>query len=324
MIKKLIFILFLSISIFPKLSMAQYPTKEIKIISPFATGGNNDITARIIADSLSKKFNNSVVVENKTGASGMIGSNYVAKSAPDGYTLLVAANSLFIAPLITNSNLYDWKKEFIPIIGVQKIPNVIVVNADSKIKTFNDLLSIGADDNNLTFADAGAGTSPHICMEMIADKTKIKYTPVHYRGNSAAISDLLNNNVTAQIDQINGLTLSHIKAGKLRALAVTSDTRIDLLPDVPTIKELKIKHLEDFVFTTNTGVFAPSNMPDDIINKIADAIEDVLNDKDVIAKFKAVNAEIDKTKLLELKKSLIIEEEKIKPFIIERRNKFQP
>lgn len=305
------------------MSMAQFPESPIKIISPFVVGGNNDITARIIADALSNKMQIPVVVENKTGASGMIGSSFVAKSNPDGYTLLVAANSLFIAPLIHNSTMYNWKTDFTPIIGIQKIPNVIVVNANSKIETFNDLIKIGTTNNTLTFADAGLGTSPHICIEMIAEKTGINYSPVHYRGNPAAINDLLNNIVDAQIDQLSGLTLSHIKAGKLRALAVTSDTRMESLPDIPTIKELKIKNLENFVFTTDTSLFAPAKIPYDISLKLANAMEEILNDNAIIEKFKAMGATINKTKLLDLKKSLELEEEKISHLLINKNSNFQ-
>src|SRR5262245_49650845 len=218
-------------------AQAEYPDKPIRIMAPYAPGGNIDVTARIIADKLKDVLGVSVLVENKAGASGMIGSDSVARSAPDGYTLLVSANSLVDIPVIYGNAPYDWRTAFQPISHIQAVPGVVVVTPDSPIKSMADFIRIGRETpGKLSVAGSGVGTTNHIIIELLSDATTAKYTLVHYKGSGAASIDVIAGQVPVQVDQLNS-AIGHIKAGKLRPLAISSDKRVPELPDVPTIKE---------------------------------------------------------------------------------------
>jgi tripartite-type tricarboxylate transporter receptor subunit TctC len=268
---------------------AEYPDKPIRIMAPYAPGGNIDVTARIIADKLKDVLGVTVLVENKAGASGMIGSDIVARSAPDGYTLLVSANSLVAVPAIYGNAPYDWRTAFTPITHLQRVPAVLVVTPNSPIKTMADFIALGRD-GKFPVADSGVGTTNHLAIELIGEATGAKYTLVHYKGSGAATLDVIAGQVTAQVDQLNA-AFSHIKAGKLRAIAVSSDKRMPQLPDVPTMKESGMKGLENFTFSTFTGLFGPAKMPPDVVAKLNQAMVKVLKDPAVVQRFADLTAE---------------------------------
>ena len=268
---------------------AEYPDKPIRIMAPYAPGGNIDVTARIIADKLREVLGVTVLVENKAGASGMIGSDVVARAAPDGYTLLVSANSLVAVPAIYGNAPYDWRKAFTPISHIQRVPAVLIVTPSSPIKTMADFVALGRD-GKFAVADSGVGTTNHIALELIGEATGTKYTLVHYKGSGAATIDVIAGQVTAQVDQLNA-AIGHVKAGKLRAIAVSSDKRVPQLPDVPTMKESGVKGLETFTFATFTGLFGPANMPPDVVNKLNAAMVKVLKDPAVVKRFADLTAE---------------------------------
>ena len=268
---------------------AEYPDKPIRIMAPYAPGGNIDVTARIIADKLREVLGVTVLVENKAGASGMIGSDVVARAAPDGYTLLVSANSLVAVPAIYGNAPYDWRKAFTPISHIQRVPAVLIVTPSSPIKTMADFVALGRD-GKFAGADSGVGTTNHIALELIGEATGTKYTLVHYKGSGAATIDVIAGQVTAQVDQLNA-AIGHVKAGKLRAIAVSSDKRVPQLPDVPTMKESGVKGLETFTFATFTGLFGPANMPPDVVNKLNAAMVKVLKDPAVVKRFADLTAE---------------------------------
>ena len=203
---------------------AEFPDKPIRIMAPYAPGGNIDVTARIIAEKLKDILGVTVLVENKAGASGMIGSDVVARSAPDGYNLLVSANSLVAVPAIYGNAPYDWRTAFQPISHIQAVPAVLVVPPDSPIKTLADFIALGKD-GKFTVADSGVGTTNHIAIELLGEATGAKYTLVHYKGSGQAHLDLIAGQVPAQVDQVNA-AIGHIKAGKMRAIAVSSDKRV--------------------------------------------------------------------------------------------------
>ena len=229
-------------------ALAEFPDKPIRIMAPFAPGGNIDVTARIVADRLKDVLGVTVLVENKAGASGMIGSDVVARAAPDGYTSLVSANGLVAAPAIYGNAPYDWKTAFQPISQIQSVPAVIVVTPSSPIRTFAEFIKTGIDTpGSLSIADSGVGTTNHVLTELMSAAAGAKYTLVHYKGSGQATIDVVAGQVPAMVDQVNS-AIGHIKAGKLRPLAVTSDKRLAELPDVPTVKELGIKGLEDFSY----------------------------------------------------------------------------
>src|SRR5216683_7908163 len=243
---------------------AEYPDKPIRIMAPYAPGGNIDVTARIIADKLREVLSVTVLVENKAGASGMIGGDVVARSAPDGYNLMVSANSLVDIPVIYGNAPYDWKTAFQPISHIQAVPAVIVVTPDSPIKTLADFIQAGREQpGKLAIADSGVGTTNHIVIELLSEATGAKYTLVHYKGSGAASIDVIGGQVPAQVDQLNS-AIGHIKSGKLRAIAVTSLKRVPQLPDVPTMAETGVPGLENFAAITFTGLFAPAKIPADV------------------------------------------------------------
>ena len=270
-------------------AFAQSFDKPIKIMAPYAPGGNIDVTARIIADKLREVTGTTVIVENKAGASGMIGSDIVARSAPDGTSLLVSANSLVAVPAIYGNAPYDWRIAFTPITHIQRVPAVLVVPPSSPIKTLADFIALGKD-GKFAVADSGVGTTNHLAIELIGEATGTKYTLVHYKGSGAAMIDVMAGQVPAQVDQLNA-AIGNIKSGKLRAIAVSSDKRVPQLPDVPTFKESDVKGLENFTFSTFTGLFGPAKMPPDVVAKINEAMVKVLKDPAVVQRFADLTAE---------------------------------
>ena len=270
-------------------ALSQTFDKPIKIMAPYAPGGNIDVTARIVADKLREVLGTTVIVENKAGASGMIGSDIVARAAPDGTSLLVSANSLVAVPAIYGNAPYDWRTAFTPITHIQRVPAVLVVPPNSPIKTLADFIALGKD-GKFAVADSGIGTTNHLAIELIGEATGTKYTLVHYKGSGAAMIDVMAGQVPAQVDQLNA-AIGNIKAGKLRAIAVSSDKRVPQLPDVPTMKESGVKGLENFTFATFTGLFGPAKMPPDVVAKINEAMVKVLKDPAVVQRFADLTAE---------------------------------
>ena len=265
-------------------ALAQTFDKPVKIMAPYAPGGNIDVTARIIADKLREVLGTTVIVENKAGASGMI-----ARAAPDGTTLLVSANSLVAVPAIYGNAPYDWRTAFTPISHIQRVPAVLVVPPNSPIKTLADFIALGKD-GKFAVADSGIGTTNHLAIELIGEATNSKYTLIHYKGSGAAMIDVMAGQVPAQVDQLNA-ALGNIKSGKLRAIAVSSDKRVPQLPDVPTMKESGVKGLENFTFSTFTALFGPAKMPPDVVAKINEAMVKVLKDPAVVTRFAELTAE---------------------------------
>lgn len=280
---------FAALALGPGTAFAQAFDKPIKIMAPYAPGGNIDVTARIIADKLREVTGATVLVENKAGASGMIGSDSVARAAPDGTSLLVTANSLVAVPVIYGNAPYDWRTAFTPITHIQRVPAVLVVPPNSPIKTLADFIAMGKD-GKFAVADSGVGTTNHIAIELIGEATDTKYTLVHYKGSGAAMIDVMAGQVPAQVDQLNA-AIGNIKSGKLRAIAVTSDKRVPQLPDVPTFKESGVKGLENFTFATFTGLFGPAKMPPEVVAKLNEAMVKVLKDPAVVARFADLTAE---------------------------------
>jgi tripartite-type tricarboxylate transporter receptor subunit TctC len=294
---------------------AEFPEKPIRVMAPYAPGGNIDVTARLISDKLKDVLGVTVLVENKPGASGMIGSDVVARSAPDGYTLLVSANSMVDIPAIYGNAPYDWKTAFQPISLIQSVPNVIVVTPSSPIKSFAELIKVGIDKpGSLTLADSGVGTSNHLVIELMSAASGAKYTLVHYKGSGQGLIDVIAGQVPAQVDQVNS-AIGYIKGGKLRPLAVTSDKRLPELPDVPTVKELGIKGLEDFTYSTYTGLYGPAKMPPDVMKKLNDAMVKILTDPVMVKKFADLSCEARPSTPEELAAILDREDKVVVPLI---------
>ncbi len=296
-------------------AMAEFPDKPIRIMAPYAPGGNIDVTARIIADKLKDVLGVTVLVENKAGASGMIGADIIARSPPDGYNLLVSANSMADIPVIYGNAPYDWKTAFQPISHIQSVPAVLVVHPSSPIKTLADFIGIGRETPaKLAVADSGVGTTNHIVLELMSDATQAKYTVIHYKGSGQASIDVIAGQVQVQVDQLNS-SLGHIRAGKLRAIAVTSDKRSPELPDIPTVKESGIPELKDFTYATFTGLFGPAKMPPEVLKKLNEAMVKILTDPATVKKFADLTAEAKPSTPEELRAMLDVEDRTAVPLI---------
>ncbi len=294
---------------------AEYPDRPIRLVVPYAPGGNTDVTARIISDRLRQELGTTVLVENKPGASGMIGMDSVARASPDGYTLLVSANSMVSVPAIYGNAPYDWKTAFQPISHIQSVPAVLVVTVGSPIKTLADFIKVGRDTpGKMAVADSGVGTTNHICLELMSEATGAKFTLVHYKGSGGAVADVVGGQVPAQLDQVNS-AIGYIKGGKLRALAVSSDKRLAELPDVPTMKESGVAGLGNFTFSTYIGLFGPAKMPPEILAKLHGAMVKVLADPAVVKRFAELSAETRSSTPEEFAAMLANEDKTVVPLI---------
>lgn len=251
-----------------------YPNKPIRLIVPFAAGGNVDITARQIAPGMSELLGRNVLVENRVGAGGIIGAEVVAKSAPDGYTLMMGSNStVSVAPSLYPKISYHPVRDFAPVSLVATTPFVLVVHPSLPAKTVAELIALAkASPGKISMASGGTGSSNHLVGELFQAITGTRFIHVPYKGGGPAGVDLVAGQVNLLFDQLSS-SVAAIKSGKIRALAVTSETRNALLPDVPTMKESGVP---DYVVTNITGVLAPAGTPADIVEKLNAAIAKVL------------------------------------------------
>jgi len=252
----------------PTIALAQpYPAKPAKIVVGYTPGGSNDVLARVVAKHLQDTWKQPFVVENKPGASGQIGADTGAKAAPDGYTLVVIPNDvLTVQPHMYPKFPFDPINDVQPIATLGTVPIALVVNANSPYKTVAELIAAAkAKPGTLNYASSGAGGPQHMSAEMFMLLTGTKMVHVPYKGNAPAITDLLGGQVDMLFSPINS-ALPHIKAGKLRALAVASEKRVASLPDVPTLSEAGVSGYRSEIWI---GLFAPAKTPRDIVDKIA-------------------------------------------------------
>lgn len=259
-----------------------YPAQPIRMVSPFPPGGSVDIMARLIADPLAAQLNGRIVVENRSGASGNIGMEAAARSAPDGYTLVL--NTI---PLVTNQSLFEklsWDpiRDFVHIGMVATAPHVLVAPKRLDVGNVQDLLKLArANPGKLSYASAGYGTTFHFAAEMFKDITRTFIVHVPYRGGGPALVDTLSGQVDMSFPTLSA-AVPHVKAGTLRALAVTGATRSELLPDVPTMAQAGVK---DFVFTQWLALLAPAGTPQPIVTRLNTALNTALGSKELRQKF---------------------------------------
>jgi tripartite-type tricarboxylate transporter receptor subunit TctC len=259
-----------------------YPTKPVHLVVPFPPSGGNDVFARAVALKLSEAWSEPVLVENRPGAGGTVGTEYVAKSAPDGYTLLLGhTGTLAINPALYPKIGYDTLRDLAPIAPLASAPLVLVVNPKTSIRTVRDLLAQAkADPGKLTIASAGNGTGSHLTAELLQSMGGIKLTHVPYKGTSPALTDLLGGQVQMMFSVLPP-ALPHINSGRLRAVAVTSTKRIPQLPRVPTMAE---SGLPDFESTLAYGVLAPKGTPAPVINEIHRQIARITAERDYLVR----------------------------------------
>ncbi len=261
----------------PSLAAVPYPTRAITLVVPFTAGGAVDMSGRLIAEPLSRSLGQPVVVDNRGGAGGAIGSAFVAKAPPDGYTLVVTSQSTHVVNPAMNPKLpYDAVNDFEPITLIGRLANVLVINAALPIKSFEDLVKYArSNPTALNYASAGKGSVAHLSMELLKNQANIPMLHIPYRGAGVALTDLLSGQVQLTWNNLSS-NLSNIQSGKLRALAVASPTRVPQLPDVPTFDELK---LPDLNLTSWNGLAAPAKTPEAIVNKLYLETRKIISDR---------------------------------------------
>jgi len=247
-------------------AMAQsYPSRPISLVVPFPAGGTTDVLARALGQELAKRLGQPVVGENKPGAGSTLGADYVAKAAPDGYTLLMGAVHHTIATSVYKSLHYDFQKDFAPVTTVALVPNVLVVNPKLDANTVQGLLALAkAAPGKLTYGSNGMGTGQHLIGAQFEHEGQVKLLHVPYKGSGPLTTDLLGGQIDMSFDTITPV-LAHIQSGKLRALAVTTNQRSAALPDVPTMEEAGIK---PFNMGTWFGVLAPAAAPKEVVARL--------------------------------------------------------
>jgi tripartite-type tricarboxylate transporter receptor subunit TctC len=268
-----------------------FPSQQpIRIIVPFAAGGNVDVTARAVAPDMGAALGQTVVVENRAGAGGMIGAGFVMSAKPDGLTLLMGSNStLSVGPNLQKNWPYDPIKGITPITNIQFVPFVLVVRVESEIRSVSDLLQRAkAKPGEITQAHAGIGSSNHLVSEFFQMLTGTKFLLVPYKGGAPAMNDLLGGQVQTYFDQAS-TSVPQVKAGKIRALAVAANERMPALPDVPTFKELGINGFE---ILNVTGLVGPGGMDPAVVARIRAATVKALENPTVKQLFETLGVQI--------------------------------
>ncbi|MFC4521366.1 MULTISPECIES: tripartite tricarboxylate transporter substrate binding protein [Cupriavidus] len=256
-----------------------WPEKPVKFVVPFGPGGANDLVARAVADAASKQLGQPIIVENKPGAGSVLGADYVAKSAPDGYTFLAPAGGVITNAMI-KAHLPYKEQDLVPVSMLAVSPSVIVVPADSPIKDLKSLIALGKGGKGLNFATAGTGSTPHFVGEMLKLATGVKVEIIPYKSGSEGMVAVVGKQVDAT-SEASVVVLPQVKGGKLRALASTWNTRIAAMPDVPTTAELGYPT----IFIGHwSGVFAPRGTPEAILDKMNKAIDTAIKSPELRAR----------------------------------------
>ena len=254
-----------------------YPARPVRLVAPFAPGGGTDISARILAEGLTQAFGQTVVVDNRPGAGSMLGCDIVAKSTPDGYTLLLGNISMAFNAAIYRKMPYDTLRDLVPVSLVTDQPNILVAHPSLPAKSFKEFIALASSQpGKLTYGSAGLGAGTHLAMEMLVMSQKIELVHVPYKGTGPALTALLGNQISVIFSTF-ASALPHVKAGRLQAFGVSNARRAPTLPDVPTIAESGVPGYE---YSTRYGLLAPARTPRAIIEKLNQAAAGVLNSQE--------------------------------------------
>jgi tripartite-type tricarboxylate transporter receptor subunit TctC len=270
-------------------SAQTFPTKPIKIVATFAPGGASDILARIIGQKLTESWGQPVIVENRAGAGGIVGTEYVARSAPDGYTLVVG----YIGTHAVNPSLYaklpyDAINDFAPVAFLASIPSALVVHPSVPAKTVQELIALAkSKPGQLNYGSGGVGTAPHLAAELFKTLTGVDMVHIPYKGSGPAVADLLSGQISLMFNTMIQ-TIPHVKEGTVRALAITGATRSDALPNLPTIAEAGVPGYDMVGWF---GILAPAGTPKDVVIKLNTEIVKILNMPDVKTRLSDLGAE---------------------------------
>jgi tripartite-type tricarboxylate transporter receptor subunit TctC len=267
-----------------------YPTKPITIIVPFAAGGGNDIMARLLGQHMGRGLGQQFVIDNRGGAAGTLGARALAKAAPDGYTLMVGHSGVFgVAPSLYANPGYDPRKDFAPVGLIASFQQILVVHPSLPVRSVKDLLTLARKEpGKITYATAGIGSGSHISTELFNAMANIKLTHIPYRGSGPAQGDLIAGHVAMAITTVPP-AIAQIRSGLLRAVAVTGDTRLDILPDVPTVAESGVP---GYVAVIHYGMVAPGGTPRPIVERLNQALREALTSDEVKRRLVTDGAEI--------------------------------
>mgnify|MGYP003576093030 CR=1 FL=1 len=263
-----------------------YPTKPVTLIVPFPPGGTTDVLARALGEKLGQSLGQTVIVENKPGAGATLGADHVAKARPDGYMLLMGAVHHTIATSVYKKLPYSFERDFAPITTVALVPNVLVISETTKASDVKSLVAL-AKNNKFTYGSNGNGTAQHLIGTQFASLTQTELLHIPYKGSGPLITDLIGGQITMSFDTITPV-LPHIKAGKLRPLAVTTAKRSTALPNVPTLDE---QGLKGFDLGTWFGVLAPAATPKDIVARLSSEMTKIIASPDFRRRMEEIGAE---------------------------------
>lgn len=275
--------------VLPAVAQDRYPAQPIAVIVPFAAGGNLDVTTRLVTTAMAKRLGQPLVVDNRAGAGGLIGHSAGARAQADGYTLTATANGSFVVtPKLQPGKRAFQTSDFRTIGAFGATPLVLEVPATSRFKSAAEFLSYAkANPGKLSVGHAGNGTTNHVAILQLQEAAGSQFTVVPYKGSGPALTDVLGGQIDAVVDQLPS-SLSHLRAKKLRALAVTSANRAADLPDIPTLAELG---LNGFDVSTVSGLLAPAKTPDSVINALSTALTAALKERELIDRLKELGSE---------------------------------
>jgi tripartite-type tricarboxylate transporter receptor subunit TctC len=247
------------------LAQKDYPNRSIRMIVPFSPGGSNDIMGRLVAGKWTESMGEQVVVDNRPGATGIIGTDIAAKSAPDGYTVLVMSLTFAVSPSIRSKLPYDTEKDLVPLTLIASAPLILVVHPSLPVKSVKEFIAYAkANPGKLNFGSGGLGSTPHLAGEMLKTMAGIRMTHIPYKGGGPALGDLIGGQIQFMLENIPS-TLPHVQSGRLRVLAVTSKQRSPTVPEVPTLDEAG---LTGFDLTGWNGLFMPAGTPRAIMDRL--------------------------------------------------------
>lgn len=271
---------------------AAWPDRPIRLVVPWPAGGSSDAAARLVARHLSERLKQSIIVDNKAGASGNIGAAEVAKAAPDGYTLLLSSGPFSINPSLYRSLPFDTAKDFVPVAQIANTPSVLVVHPSTPAQDIQGFIALARKpDQPLAVATPGNGSAQHLALELLRKKAGLAINHIPYKGGAVALNDVLGGQVPAMMSGFPEVA-PHIHSGKLRALAVTTAGRSAFLPNVPALTELK---LADSGSAGWNGIHVPARTPTDIVNRLHDEVNAVLDLPEVKDRLGALGFEVRRT-----------------------------
>jgi len=266
----------------------EFPSKPVRIVVPWPPSGNVDITARTLAPALGEALGQQVIVENKAGAGGRIGTEAVVKAPADGYTLLLGSSGTITSgPAVFKNLSFDPLKDLVPVGPIQSVPIVLTVAPKTQANTYREYVEL-TKRGQVSVASAGSGSSNHLAIELLMRTADLKLLHVPYKGSGPALTDLLGSQVDSMMDQLTA-SIGHIKEGRIRPLAISSRSRSPLLPGVPTLDELGVAGYEAITFT---GIFAPSGTPQPVLARLSASLRKAMSSEAIRERYRTMGVEV--------------------------------